>query len=377
MAAPGGQDTLMANKDTEVIYLVSVEKGYLALRNEPAYDESNEIARLYTGDVVEVISATGRYWFVYAPGPSLYGFADSRYLYADTVSAARDTYASYPSANTPTTVIVQSGFLALRSEPVFRDSNIIGKMYTKSDLAQFNQGQKLPQFIVTNVNTSIDSVLLPTMSKAQDDPAAVRNMTRRAIKTSTYIIMPFMVGLAVCAEPAIRLILTEKWLPCVPFLRLFCFSFAFYPIHTANLNAIKAMGRSDLFLILEILKKIVGLTAILTTMWISVLAMALSLPFTSIICQMINAWPNKKLLGYSYWHQFTDMLPQIVMSLGIGAVVYCVQLLGMNDFLTLLIQVPLGAFLYIWLSKKFHVESYSYVINTVKVFLNKRKTKES
>ncbi len=254
---------------------------------------------------------------------------------------------------------------------------IIGKMYTKSDLAQFNQGQKLPQFIVTNVNTSIDSVLLPTMSKAQDDPAAVRNMTRRAIKTSTYIIMPFMVGLAVCAEPAIRLILTEKWLPCVPFLRLFCFSFAFYPIHTANLNAIKAMGRSDLFLILEILKKIVGLTAILTTMWISVLAMALSLPFTSIICQMINAWPNKKLLGYSYWHQFMDMLPQIGMSLGMGAVVYCVQLLGMNDFLTLLIQVPLGAFLYIWLSKKFHVESYSYVINTVKVFLNKRKTKES
>lgn len=138
MAAPGGQDTLMANKDTEVIYLVSVEKGYLALRNEPAYDESNEIARLYTGDVVEVISATGRYWFVYAPGPSLYGFADSRYLYADTVSAARDTYASYPSANTPTTVIVQSGFLALRSEPVFRDSNIIGKMYTGDTVEVIN-----------------------------------------------------------------------------------------------------------------------------------------------------------------------------------------------------------------------------------------------
>ena len=138
MAAPGGQDTLMENKDTEVIYIVSVEKGYLALRNEPAYDESNEIARLYTGDVVEVISATGRYWFVYAPGPSLYGFADSRYLYADTVSAARDTYASYPSANTPTTVIVQSGFLALRSEPVFRDSNIIGKMYTGDTVEVIN-----------------------------------------------------------------------------------------------------------------------------------------------------------------------------------------------------------------------------------------------
>ena len=254
---------------------------------------------------------------------------------------------------------------------------IIGKMYTKSDLAQYNQGQKFPQFIVTNINTSIDSVLLPTMSKAQDDPAAVRSMTRRAIKTSTFIIMPFMVGLAVCAEPAIRLIITDKWLPCVPFLRIFCFSYAFYPIHTANLNAIKAMGRSDLFLILEILKKIVGLVAIVSTMWISVMAMAYSLFFTSIICQMINAWPNKKLLGYSYFNQFMDMLPQIAMSLGMGAIVYCVQLLGLSDILTLCIQIPLGGFIYWALSKAFHVESYTYVIDTVKVFLSKRKAKEN
>ena len=254
---------------------------------------------------------------------------------------------------------------------------IIGKMYTKSDLAQYNQGQKFPQFIVTNINTSIDSVLLPTMSKAQDDPAAVRSMTRRAIKTSTFIIMPFMVGLAVCAEPAIRLIITDKWLPCVPFLRIFCFSYAFYPIHTANLNAIKAMGRSDLFLILEILKKIVGLVAIVSTMWISVMAMAYSLFFTSLICQMINAWPNKKLLGYSYFNQFMDMLPQIAMSLGMGAIVYCVQLLGLSDILTLCIQIPLGGFIYWALSKAFHVESYTYVIDTVKVFLSKRKAKEN
>ena len=254
---------------------------------------------------------------------------------------------------------------------------IIGKMYTKSDLAQFNQGQKFPQFIVNNINTSIDSVLLPTMSNAQDDPVTVRNMTRRAIKTSTYLIMPFMMGLAVCAEPAIRLIITDEWLPCVPFLRMFCFSYAFYPIHTANLNAIKAMGRSDLFLILEILKKIVGLVAILSTMWISVMAMAYSMFFTSVICQMINAWPNKKLLGYSYFNQFMDMLPQIGMSLGMGAIVYSVQFLGLSDILTLCIQIPLGVFIYLALSKTFRVESYTYVIDTVKGFLSKHKAKEN
>ena len=160
---------------------------------------------------------------------------------------------------------------------------IIGKIYSKSDLAQYNQGKKFPALIVTNINTSIDSVLLPTMSKAQDSANTVKNMTRRAIKTSTYLMMPFMVGLAVCAEPLVRLIITEKWLPCVPFLRIFCFTYAFYPIHTANLNAIKAMGRSDLFLKLEIVKKIVGLAAILSTMWISVMAMAYSLLFTSVL----------------------------------------------------------------------------------------------
>ena len=254
---------------------------------------------------------------------------------------------------------------------------IIGKIYTPADLAQFNQGQKFPQFTVVNINASIDSVLLPTMSKAQDNPAAIRSMTRRAIKTSTYLMMPFMVGLAVCAEPAVRLIITDKWLPCVPYLRIFCFSFAFYPIHTANLNAIKAMGRSDLFLILEILKKVVGLTAILSTMWISVMAMAYSLFFTPIICQMINAWPNKKLLGYSYFNQFMDMLPQICMSLAMGVAVYGVQFFGMNDILTLCVQVPLGMLLYWAMSKVFRVESYTYVIGTAKEFLGKHKMAEN
>src|SRR5699024_6113251 len=118
-----------------------------------------------------------------------------------------------------------------------------------------------------------------------------RSMTRRAIKTSTYVMAPLMMGLAACAEPLIRLILTEKWLPCVPFLRIFCITYMFYPIHTANLNAIKALGRSDLFLKLEIAKKIVGLTILLCTMRHGVMAMAYSLLLSSVLSQIINSWP--------------------------------------------------------------------------------------
>ena len=260
-------------------------------------------------------------------------------------------------------------------DTIYRDLTqlIIGKKYSSSDLAQYNQGDKLPKLIVVNINSSIDSVLLPTMSKAQDDPTVVKNMARRSIKTSTYIMMPFMVGLAVCAKPLIGMLLTEKWLPCVFYLRIFCFSYAFWPIHTANLNAIKALGRSDLFLKLEIVKKIVGLVAILSTMWISVEAMAYSILITSVLSQIINSWPNKRLMNYNYLEQVKDMLPQICLSLFMGTIVYSVQFIGLNDLLTLAIQIPVGAVIYITCSKLFHIDSFEYLINTVKGLLHKQK----
>ena len=249
---------------------------------------------------------------------------------------------------------------------------IIGKVYTKSSLAFYNQGEQYPLAIVSNINASIDSVLLPVMSKAQDDPNAVKNMTRRAIKTSTYIIMPCMVGLGVCAEPLISLLLTDKWLPCVFFLRVFCFSYAFWPIHTANLNAINALGRSDLFLKLEIIKKIVVLLATLSTMFISVKAMACSVLVTAILGQMINSWPNKKLMDYSYFEQVKDMLPQIILSFVMGVSVYCVRFIGLADIFTLLIQIPTGVLIYWLLSKLLHIDSYEFLIETVRELFNKK-----
>lgn len=249
---------------------------------------------------------------------------------------------------------------------------VIGKVYTSADLAYYNKGKQFPHLIVTNVNTSIDSVLLPTMAAQQDNKSAVRSMTRRAVRTSTYIMMPMMMGLAVCAEPIIRLLLTENWIGCVPFLRVFCFTFAFYPIHTANLNAIKAMGRSDLFLKLEIAKKIVGLVALLATAWISVEAMAYSLLVTTITSQIINAWPNKKLLDYSYLEQIKDMVPQIVLSCVMGAIVYSISFIGLSDWQILPIQVVVGATVYIAASALLRLESFNFVFNTVKRYLKKK-----
>ncbi len=250
---------------------------------------------------------------------------------------------------------------------------IIGKLYSSNDLAFYNRGKTFPNLIVTNINASIDSVLLPAMSSAQDSKETVKAMTRRAIKLATYIMMPLMIGLAVCAEPVVRIVLTDKWLPCVPFMQIFCITLAFYPIHTANLNAIKAMGRSDLFLKLEIIKKVIGLAFLLSTMWISPLAMAASLLVSNVISQIINSWPNKKLLGYSYLEQLKDIVPNIVLTIIMGVVVYCVSLLRLGNILTLIIQVPLGAIIYILGSKLFKLDSFEYLLSTLKNFKSKNR----
>lgn len=253
---------------------------------------------------------------------------------------------------------------------------IIGKMYTKTDLAQYNRGKQLPDLLVNNIDTSINSVLLPAMSQVQDNPERVKNMTRRAMKTSTYVIAPVMMGLAFTAESVIHLILTEKWLPCVPFLRIFCITYMFYPVNTTNLNAIKAMGRSDLFLKLETIKKVIGLIVLLGTMWFGVMAMAYSLLFTSITSQIINSWPNKKLLDYSYPEQIRDILPGILLAVFMGCCVYPVKWIGFSDLLTLFIQVVMGACIFIGGSALLKLEGFRYLWEQLKLVWRKNGKKE-
>ena len=261
------------------------------------------------------------------------------------------------------------------TDTIYRDirSLLIGRLYTPGDLAFYQRGMQFPSLLTQNINTSIDSVLLPAMSEAQDDRQRIKSMTRRSIMTSSYIIMPMMAGLAACSESIVRLLLTEKWMPCVVFLRIFCFTFAFYPVHTANLNAIKALGRSDLFLQLEIWKKIVGLILLFSTIWVSVEAMAYSLLLSTFLNQVINSWPNRKLLGYTYLEQVEDMLPQFLSSCLMGGIVFSISLLRFGDIVTLCIQIPLGVIIYLLISRIFKIESYLYIENTIRDMLKKRK----
>lgn len=253
---------------------------------------------------------------------------------------------------------------------------IIGKKYSTEDLAYYNKGQQLPKLMVTNINSSIDSVLFPTMAKQQSNNEVVKSITRRAIKISSFIMWPVMVGLSVCAEPLIRLLLTEKWMFCVPYLRIFCFTYAFYPIHTANLNAIKAMGKSDIFLKLEIIKKSIGIALLLSSMWFGVMAMAYSLLISTIASSFINAFPNRKLLNYNYFEQIKDISPSIILSAAMGVAVYCITFIGLPDVITLLIQVALGVLVYVVGAKVFKFESFLYLLNILKGIFKKNKSNQ-
>ena len=248
---------------------------------------------------------------------------------------------------------------------------IIGKLYSPTDLAFYNQGDKFPKVIVTNINASIDSVLLPTMSNVQEDRERVKQMTRRAIKTSTYIMAPLMMGLAFCAEPIVRLVLTDKWLFCVPFLRIFCITYMFWPVHTSNLNAINAMGRSDWFLRLEIVKKIVDMAILLSTMWFGVMAMAYSLLLGSVLSQIINAWPNRKLLGYGYIEQVRDFAPGILLAVGMGFCVYFIGFIPLPTIISLIIQIISGAAIYIGASALLKLEEFEYLLEMIKSFFKR------
>lgn len=248
---------------------------------------------------------------------------------------------------------------------------IIGKLYSSSDLAFYNQGEKFPKVIVMNINTSIDSVLLPTMSIEQDNPERIKQMTRRAIKTSTYVMAPLMMGLAFCAEPIVRLVLTDKWIFCIPFLRIFCITYMFWPVHTANLNAINAMGRSDWFLRLEIIKKIVGLAILLSTMWFGVMAMAYSLLLSSVLSQIINSWPNRKLLKYGYLEQVRDFAPGILLAVLMGICVHFVEYMSLPMIVTLVIQIVLGAIIYIVGSAILKLEEFQYLLEMIKSIMKK------
>lgn len=250
---------------------------------------------------------------------------------------------------------------------------LIGKIYSSADLAYYSKGKQFPELLVININTSIGSVMFPKMSKEQDNIARLKATTRSSIRFSSYVLSPMMFGLAAVAKTFVSLLLTDKWLFAVPFLQLYCIFYLAQPIHTANMQAIKALGRSDTFFHLEIVKKAIELITLVAVMRISVLAIAVSATILNYLFIFINSFPNKKLLGYSVQEQLKDIFPPIAMGMVMAGVVLMLGKIPVSQLPLMVIQIIVGGAIYIGMSIFFRNREFFELKKMILSIVNKRK----
>lgn len=242
----------------------------------------------------------------------------------------------------------------------------LGMKYSSSDLAYFNRGEGLPNLICNNIDNTIQTVLFPALVNIQNDAEAMKKALRKAIQTSTFILFPMLFGLATTADKIVVVLYTERWAPCIPFMQITCFCFAIGIMCNVNLQALKARGLIGLILKLEFIKKPILLAVIIGTMFISPIAIAWGMLFFNIFVYLINSYPNKKNIGYSYKDQILDILPNTLQALFMAAVVYVVGMIEMNIHVLLAIQIFTGIAVYIATSLLFKNKTLSYIVDYIK-----------
>lgn len=226
----------------------------------------------------------------------------------------------------------------------------VGKVYSSADLAYYNKGKSWPNLLVNNVNTSLDSILLPVFSENQDNESKLLWQTKQIITMSSYVIFPLMFGLACVARPLTVIVLTEKWLPSVWFMQMFCISFATYPIQTANINVMKATGNSGEYLKCEIVKRVVQMILLIAGLKINVEAVCLGFVLTNILSCFIFSYPNKKIIQYWFPQQLKDNIKTFLASIIMVAATMIPCVLVKNTLLLIVLQVVIGVVVYIIVS---------------------------
>lgn len=243
---------------------------------------------------------------------------------------------------------------------------IIGKRYSSEDLAFYAKGKQFPELIMNNVNLSVSSVLFPALSKLQDDRAKVAAASRLCVQVSTSVIAPLMIGMVAVAEPLIRLLLTDKWIPAAPFLQICCIYYLMSSIYIAHLQSYKAIGKSGLSLMMESIDAVIGIVLVIIVYKQGVMAVAmtvlLSRGFAFITCIIHSS----RLFRLSILEQIGDILAPI----GIALVMYCVvRLIGqinIHYIPLLLIQILAGISIYVVLAFVVELPITKYVKNLLR-----------
>ena len=248
---------------------------------------------------------------------------------------------------------------------------IIGGRFSASALGLVSQGKRYPQAIGSMLDGAIQPVMLSAVSRVQDDVARVRRLVRRALKTSTFLIVPAMSAFACCAPSLVPALLGGQWAGAVPFLQTYCLVYALLPIHTTNLQALNGMGRSDLFLRLELVKKAYGVASVLFCAFAlgDVRLLVASYLVTGVIGTFVNSWPNRRVIGYSYAEQVRDIAPAFLLSAAAAVPALAVGALGLGAWATVLLQCAAFSATYLGLAALLRLEELSYIVSTARDLL--------
>lgn len=259
-------------------------------------------------------------------------------------------------------------------DTVFKEiySLVIGRCYTAAQLGQYTRASQFNQIFSSNLTTVIQRVSYPVLSSIQDEPERLREAYRKVIKSTMLIAFACMLGLAAVAKPLIILLIGEKWLPAVGFLQIICFSGMLYPLHAINLNILQVKGRSDLFLRLEVIKKIIAVGPLLLGVFFNIEYMLWGSVCTSLIAYFLNSYYSANLINYPTKDQVKDILPTFGVSFVTATVMWSLTLLPLSNWLLLPLQCLLGITLAILIYERLHLPEYVEVKRLSFSLLNKK-----
>lgn len=248
---------------------------------------------------------------------------------------------------------------------------VVGKFYTPATLGQYTRAKQFSQLFSSNLTSVVQRVTYPVLSNIQDDQERMIAAYRRIIKITMFITAVSMFFLGAISEPLIYCLIGPKWHEAAIYLPLICISGSLYPLHAINLNMLQVQGRSDLFLGLEIAKKIIGLVPLAVCIFYGVLPMLYVNLITGLICYFLNSYFPGKLLGYTSWMQLKDIAPSYGISLLVFLSVYFLKYIPISYWIILPTQIMLGIFVILFISHISKREEFIEIKNIISPQLKK------
>ena len=249
---------------------------------------------------------------------------------------------------------------------------IVGKFYSPATLGQYTRARHYAKLFSSNLTTVVERVTYPVLSSIQDDKERMVSAYRRIIRTSMFITTVALFSLGAVSEPLIYCMIGPKWHDAATYLPLICITFSLYPLHAINLNMLQVQGRSDLFLGLEVVKKVIVLAPLFVGAFVGIMPMLWVNMLIGIIAYFLNSYYSGRLLGYSTWMQLRDIAPSYALAIAIALSVWFLKYLPLSYWIILPLQLVVGTAMFFTLCKLFKMKEYKEIMGILKQYRKKK-----